>query len=160
MSAIEVARAGPAGRTGHAGHAGRGTRALAGVVLAHLAISIVHGAAHTGARVDLSAAGTAFVYVVILAGPLAGLAIAMSPSKADATEARLRIGNAIVAASMAGALVFGLVNHFAIQGADHVTHVAREWRTLFASTAALLAFIEAVGTAIGVRGAVRVRRTS
>ena len=48
--------------------------------------------------------------------------------------------------SMAGALVFGLVNHFFIQGADHVAHVAREWRTLFASTAALLAVLEAAGT--------------
>jgi len=126
-------------------------RALAAVVLTHLAISVVHGAAHTGARVDLGAAGMAFVYIVILAGPLVGLGVAFR---------RPRLGAAIVALSMAGALVFGVVNHFFIQGADHVAHVAREWRALFASTAALLAIIEAAGTVIGMRGAVRVRRPS
>ena len=155
MNAIEV------GRPEQVGRAGRGTRALAAIVLAHLAISVVHGAAHTGARVELGAAATAFVYIVILAGPLAGLAIAMIGSApADPTGTRQRFGAAIVAATMAGALVFGLVNHFFIQGADHVAHVAREWRVLFASTAALLAVLEAAGAAIGIRGAVRVRRTS
>ena len=154
MKAIEV---GPAEQVGRGG---RGTRALAAIVLAHLAISVVHGAAHTGARVELGAAGTAFVYIVILAGPLVGLAIVMAGSSADLSGARPRLGAAIVAMSMAGALVFGLVNHFFIQGADHVAHVAREWRTLFASTAALLAVLEAAGTVIGVRGAVRVRRAS
>jgi hypothetical protein len=155
MKAIEV---GPAEQVGRVG---RGTRALAAIVLAHLAISVVHGAAHTGARVELGAAGTVFVYVVILAGPLVGLALVLAGSSAaDPAGTRPRVGAAIVAMSMAGALVFGLVNHFFIQGADHVAHVAREWRTLFASTAALLAVLEAAGTVIGVRGAVRVRRAS
>jgi hypothetical protein len=154
MTAIEVGRAEQVGR------AGRGTRTLAAIVLAHLAISVVHGTAHTGARVELGAAGMAFVYIVILAGPLAGLAIVMAGrSSADPTGGQ-RLGAAIVAVSMAGALVFGLVNHFFIQGADHVAHVAREWRVLFASTAALLAVLEAAGTVAGIRGAARVRRAS
>jgi hypothetical protein len=124
---------------------------LAAVVLLHLAIAIVHGAAHTGAEVALGPAGMAFVYIVIIAGPLAGLAVAARQPQR---------GAAIVGLTMAGALVFGLVNHFIIQGTDHVAHVAPAWRTLFASTAALLAIVEAAGTAIGVRGALRLRRAS
>src|SRR4051812_9294942 len=102
------------------------TRTLAAVVLIHLGISLVHGGAHAGAQVPLPLAGALFVYLVILAGPLTGLA---------ASAWRPRAGALIVAVSMAGALVFGLVNHFIISGADHVAHVAPEWRTLFGVTA-------------------------
>jgi len=118
-------------------------QALTAVVLAHLAVSIVHGAAHTGAVVPLTRAGNLFVYVVILAGPLAGLLI---------WRFRPVAGAWIVAASMAGALVFGLINHFIISGPDHVAHVAADWQSLFAVTAALLAVSEAAGVAIAVRG--------
>jgi len=51
---------------------------------------------------------------------------------------------------MAGALVFGLVNHFILAGSDHVSHVAADWRTLFGVTAALLVVSEAVGVVIGL----------
>ena len=124
---------------------------LVAVVLAHLALSLVHGLAHSGAQVALDLGGTLFVYLVILLGPLAGLAV---------SRWRPRAGGWIVALTMSGSLVFGVINHFIIQGADHVTHVAPAWRTLFASTAALLAAVEAAGVAIGLSYAVRVRRAS
>jgi len=111
------------------------------VVLIHLAISIVHGQAHTGAQVPLPFAGTLFVYIVILAGPLVGLAV---------YRWRPRAGASIVAASMAGALVFGLINHFIIDGSDHVAHVAEAWRTQFGVTAALLVISEAAGVLVGL----------
>jgi hypothetical protein len=116
-------------------------QALAAVVLTHLAISVVHGRAHSGAEVPLSLAGTLFVYLVILLGPLVGLGL---------SRRRPRAGAWIVAASMSGALVFGLVNHFVIDGSDHVANVAREWRPLFIVTAALLVVSEAAGVAVGV----------
>jgi MFS family permease len=116
-------------------------QALSAVVLIHLAISIVHGQAHTGAQVPLPLAGTLFVYIVILAGPIVGLVV---------SRWRLRAGASIVAASMAGALVFGLINHFIIDGSDHVAHVAAAWRTQFGITAVLLAVSEAAGVAVGV----------
>ena len=115
--------------------------ALTVVVLVHLAISIGHGRAHTGAQVPLTIAGALFVYIVILAGPLAGLVV---------SRWRPRAGAWMVAASMAGALVFGLINHFIIAGPDHVGHVAAEWRSLFGITASLLVVSEAAGVAIGV----------
>jgi len=117
-------------------------RALAAVVLGHLGISVAHGWAHTGARVDVSPAGMLFVYVVIVAGPLAGLIV---------LRHRERLGAALIAAAMAGALLFGVVNHFIIAGPDHVAHVAAAWRPLFASTAALLGIFEAAGAAIAIR---------
>jgi hypothetical protein len=146
-----VGQVGLAGQMGKAELSGVSRMALAAVVLIHLVVSFVHGAAHSGAQVVLGTAGMLFVYIVILAGPLVGLAVA----------ARLpRIGAAIVAVTMGASLVFGLINHFIIQGADHVAHVAPAWRTLFGSTAALLVLLESAGTIVGLRGAMKVRRTS
>ena len=136
-----------------AGGVRKGARwALGTVVLTHLVINIIHGRAHSGAHVPLSFAAALFVYIVILAGPLAGLI---------ASVWRPVAGAWIVAATMAGALVFGLVNHFIIAGPDHVDHVAAEWRTLFGTTAALLLVSEAVGVGTGIWCAARnVRRAS
>jgi hypothetical protein len=139
------AQTGWVGATRRVGAAGRTRRfagiALPAVVLVHLAISIAHGRAHTGAEVALPLAGALFVYIVILAGPLAGLAL---------WRWRPRAGAWLVAASMTAALVFGFINHFIINGQDHVAHVAAEWRTLFGVTAALLVVCEAAGAAVGV----------
>ena len=121
---------------------------LAAAVLIHLATSIAHGSAHTGAQVPLPLAGALFVYIVILAGPIAGLAV---------WRWRPRAGALIVAACMGGALVFGLVNHFILDGQDHVAHVTAEWRTLFGVTAALLSVSEAAGVAVGIWSAGRER---
>jgi hypothetical protein len=124
---------------------------LAAIVAIHLVVALVHGAAHSGAQVALPPAGMLFVFVVILAGPLVGLAFALRLPQAGAS---------IVALTMAASLLFGLINHFLIPGTDHVAHVVSSWRTLFASTAALLVVTEAAGTAVALRGAIRVRRAS
>jgi hypothetical protein len=120
---------------------------MAAVVLAHLLISIAHGSAHDGAHVPLSAAANLFVYVVILAGPLVGLAVSWRAE---------RVGSVILALTMAGALVFGFVNHFVLDSPDNVSQVAAQWQTLFASTAVLLAITEALGLGLAMR---RVRVT-
>ena len=117
-------------------------RWLIAVVLSHLVVSIVHGAAHTSAQVPLSLAANLFVYTVILAGPLAGLAL---------TWPAERIGCWLIAMTLAGSLVFGLVNHFVLDSPDHVTHVARQWRPLFTATAVLLALTEALGAVVAIR---------
>ena len=142
-----MGQVGPVGRM-----AWTGRWALSAVVLVHLAISIVHGQAHEGAQVPLPFAAALFVYIIILAGPLVGLI---------ASVWRPVAGAGIVAASMAGALLFGLINHFIIAGPDHVDHVAAEWRTLFGTTAVLLLVSEAVGVATAIWCAARtVRRAS
>lgn len=117
-------------------------RWLTVVVLVHLAVSVVHGTAHSGAHVPLSRAANLFVFGVIVAGPLVGLAVAMAAA---------RIGSSVIAITMAGAFVFGCVNHFVLAGPDHVSQVAEQWRAMFATTAALLAALEALAATLAIR---------
>jgi hypothetical protein len=124
---------------------------LCSAVVAHLVVSFAHGTAHERAHVDLPPASAAFVYVVILAGPLIGLAL---------TWPAERLGSWLIAVTMAAALVFGLVNHFVLSSPDHVSHVAGEWRGLFATTAALLAGLEAAGAGLAWHVARGERTTS
>ena len=130
---------------------GSGVRGwLTSAVLAHFLVSIVHGAAHAGAHVPLSRAANLFVFLVILAGPPVGLAL---------TWPARRIGSWVIALTMAGSLVFGLVNHFVLVSPDHVAHVDPQWRALFATTAVLLAVTEALGSGLAIR-LVRERKLS
>ena len=46
------------------------SRVCIAIVLVHLLVNLVHGAAHWELHIDLSAAEMLFVVVVILAGPL------------------------------------------------------------------------------------------
>ena len=120
-------------------------------VFLHLAVTLLHGAAHVGAAVPLTPASAIFVLVVIQFGPLAGLASA---------RVRPRTGAAIVAGTMAGALLFGVANHFLIAGADHVSQVAGAWRSTFGITAALLLLTESAGVVAGVSQALHPPRRS
>jgi hypothetical protein len=115
---------------------------LIAVVFAHLLVSIVHGVAHAQAQVPLSRAANLFVFLVILAGPLIGLAL---------TWPAARLGSWVIALTMSGSLVFGLVNHFVLASPDHVNHVDPQWRGLFATTAVLLAVTEALGAGLAIR---------
>jgi hypothetical protein len=120
---------------------------LTAVVLAHLAVALAHGRAHQGASVALSPASDVFVLVVIIIGPLAGLAWSWFVNQ--------RAGSWVIATTMAGSLVFGVVNHFVLMSGDHVSQVDAAWRGLFGSTAVLLACIETIGLGVGVWRAVR-----
>jgi F0F1-type ATP synthase membrane subunit a len=115
---------------------------MAVAVLAHLVISMVHGTAHNGAHIPMSLAATLFVFVVILAGPVVGLALSWRAAWT---------GTLIVALTMAGSLVFGCVNHFLLDSPDHVSHVAAQWRTIFATTAVLLTITEMLGLGVTIR---------
>ena len=121
---------------------------LGGVVIAHLAISVLHGAAHAQAHVPMSRAANVFVFVIILAGPMIGLAWTLRSR---------RIGAWLIGVTMAASLVFGFVNHFVLASPDHVSHVDPPWQPLFAATAVLLAVTEALGSALAIR-LVRQRR--
>jgi hypothetical protein len=113
------------------------------IVLAHLAVSLLHGAAHSGAAVPLSALQNAFVWIVILAGPLVALWMIWTGR---------RFGPELLALTMGGSLVFGIVNHFVVESPDHVAHITSEaWRLPFQLSAAGLALLEAAGTAVGIR---------
>jgi hypothetical protein len=125
---------------------------IATIVAVHLIVCLVHGAAHSGADVPLSLAGTVFVWLIILAGPPAGLVIWRTISS--------RAGAWIVAATFTASLVFGLINHFVLSGTDHVMHVAAPWRMLFGVTAVLLVVTEGFGSAAAAWAIVHTRRAS
>jgi hypothetical protein len=124
---------------------------LTAAVLSHLIISIVHGQAHAGAQVPLSRAANLFVFVVILAGPLVGLAL---------TWPAARLGVWMIAITMAGSLVFGVANHFVLPSPDHVAHVHRDWRALFTTTAVLLGLTEALGCGLAIQVARQRKKAS
>jgi hypothetical protein len=63
------------------------------VVLLHVAVTVVHGSAHTSAGVNLGPVGLAFVLAVIVIGPLAGLAW---------MRTNLRSGARLIALAMMG----------------------------------------------------------
>ena len=115
----------------------------AGIVAAHLAVSFIHGAAHSGAAVPLSVLQNAFVWIVIFAGPLIALWMVWTGRA---------LGPELFLLTMAGSFVFGVVNHFVLESPDHVSQVtSATWRVPFQATAAALALLEAAWTAVGVR---------
>jgi hypothetical protein len=120
------------------------------IVVTHLAVSLLHGAAHSGAAVLLSPLQNAFVWIVILAGPLVALLLIL---------AGRRFGPELLALTMGASLVFGIVNHFVIESPDHVGHITSDaWRLSFQLSAAALAVLEAAGTVVGIRWAATARR--
>ncbi len=116
------------------------------LVLGHLIATFLHGAAHMGAHVATTPLQSAFILSVIEIGPVAGLALALRRPTAGAW---------VIALTMAGALVFGILNHFVIPGADRVDAVSGPWRGSFAASAGVLAVIEAAGAAAGALYAMR-----
>jgi hypothetical protein len=115
---------------------------MAATVVVHLLVTIIHGTAHTGANVPLSQAANLFVFVVILAGPLVGLAISWWTNQ---------YGAIVVALSMAASLIFGVVNHFVVDSPDHVSHIAAQWSGVFTTTAVLLVITELLGVVTAMR---------
>jgi len=114
--------------------------ALAAVVALHLLVSLVHGSAHGTAGVGGNGPSMAFVLIVIIAGPLVGLAWMWKNPV---------VGARIIGATMAAALLFGLINHFIIACPDRVDDVVAHARTLFEVTALMLVVSEAAGSVLG-----------
>jgi hypothetical protein len=115
------------------------------VVLIHLAVSLVHGLAHSRLGIGLNAAQAIFVGTVITLAPLvAGYLLWTN---------KLRVGGAMLAASMAGALVFGVYYHFIASGADNVHHQfplgPANWKERFDQTAVEIAGLEVLGIILG-----------
>lgn len=113
-----------------------------GIILAHLAISSIHGLAHQGAMVTLTTFGSVYVLVVITLAPLVAGALLLTRSA--------RIGALLLALSMSGSFVFGGWYHFLSATNDHVSQVHGPWRSTFIWTAIVLAVSELAGVIIGI----------
>jgi hypothetical protein len=114
------------------------------IIALHAAVLLAHEVAHRQLGVDLALWQAVFAYAVIVAGPLLALALLW---------VRPRAGFALLALSMAGALVFTTYHHYVGVSPDHVAHLPPgQTRGLFRWTAAALALLEAAGVVVGWRG--------
>jgi hypothetical protein len=118
-----------------------------GIVVVHFAINVAHGIAHQHLAIGVNAFQKAFVAVVIVVAPLWAAYLIWKRS--------MRTGGALLALSMAGALVFGVYYHFILPGPDHVTHInlpiSLDMRDIFDVSAVLLALFECLGVLAGAR---------
>ncbi len=121
------------------------------VVLAHLLVMLAHNAAHDELGVELSALQLGYATLVILLAPIGALILLFTRWA--------RLGAILLAAAMAGALVFGVYWHYVAVSPDHVSHLpAGDAQGLFRLTALGLAAVEAVGVVVGLWGWSRLRR--
>jgi hypothetical protein len=127
-------------------------RYSAAAVLIHAALTVPHGMAHAAEQANLPPAANAFVAIVIVAAPFVALGLLWG-------HMRL-LGGLLLFASMLAALLFGIVFHYVLPGADHVAHVpAGPWQLPFQLTAGLLALAEGAGATVGGLILYRLSRT-
>jgi hypothetical protein len=108
------------------------------IVLAHLAVNVVHGLAHAKLHVGLTRGQIDFIVAVILLGPILAMILLWTRLR--------RAGAWLLLVSMAGSFVFGAYYHFLLNSPDNVSHVsAGSYRMAFQITAVLLALTEALG---------------
>jgi hypothetical protein len=120
----------------------RDRRLAALLVVVHALVSGIHGVAHAGLPVALTAWQEAFVLVVPTLAPFAALVLLYRGHE--------RVGAALLAASMAAALLFGLTFHYLVPNPDNVASIpAGPWHLHFTWTAAAIAVSELLGTALG-----------
>ena len=113
------------------------------IVLVHLLVNIVHGAAHSKLDIKLGHEATLFVVTVIGICPLLAMVLLWLRKR--------RPGMLLLALSMAGSLIFGFYKHFVAIGPDDVGAQAPGfWGTAFAVTACLLLATEAIGMFVGL----------
>ncbi len=112
------------------------------LVAIHALIGAAHVSAHRELGIQLTSLQNAFIIVVIGAGPILAAILLWTVYR--------RGGSLVLAASMAGAFVFGIYFHFFAVSPDHVSHLPEgEFRGMFRSTAVLLAVTEALGVGVG-----------
>jgi len=113
------------------------------VVLAHFAVVMFHGSAHTQLKVGLAPWQTAFVLIVIVIAPLLAAILIWTRFS--------RFGFGLLALAMGGALVFGVYFHYLTISPDHVSHLPPgDAQGTFQLTALLLAMTEAIGLVFGL----------
>lgn len=123
-----------------------------GIVLAHFIVVIFHGSAHTNLKIGLATWQTIFLFIVIVLAPMVAAILIWTRLS--------RVGFGLLAASMTGALLFGVYFHYLAISPDHVSHLPPgDAQGTFRLTALLLAITEAIGLTIGLTGLPGVART-
>lgn len=131
--------------------------ALTGLVAVHLAATVWHGGAHTKLGILLPPEKSAFVYIVILAGPIVAASLLWTR--------HLVAGVWTFLLTMTGAFLFGAYHHYVLVSPDNIGHLppgAAAAHSHFISSAAAIALIElasalygafCLGSQVGARAA-------
>jgi hypothetical protein len=118
--------------------------AISTLVFAHLVAILWHGDAHSTLGIDLSAAKTLYVLIVILAAPIISAILIWT---------RFTVfGFGLFAISMAGALVFGVYHHYVLVSPDNIAHLPTglaEAHLQFIESAAVIAMFELFSAFLG-----------
>ena len=115
------------------------------VVVAHVVVNVVHGMAHGAVEVWLPAWKNVIVLLMVLIGPVAGLALAW--------RGKAAVGYGLLAVTMAGSLAFGVWHHFIAMSSDHVSQIPEgAWGSAFIASSWALAISEVAGAAVGAVG--------
>ena len=125
---------------------------ITAMMLLHAVVVILHGVAHLQIPVTLSVEQGLFIGLVIILSPI--LAVGLLWKQAH------WIGTTLFLGAMAGALWFGLYNHFWHISPDHVSAVPVDlWGRIFQVTALLLAMSESAGCLVGGWALMHLRQT-
>ena len=116
-------------------------------IIAHALVGSLHAAAHQVLGVQISPLQLVYIILVITVAPLVAGILFWKRMKTE--------GGLLLVCSLAGALFFGVFNHFLAISPDHVSRVAelpqKTWTLVFQITAVLLALAEAFGIWAGMR---------
>ena len=115
-----------------------------GIIVFHLAVGVLHAAAHFHYEIPLAMWQHAYIALVIFAAPLVagGLLLAR----------RLRAGAWLLLASMPASVLFNVYFHFLLVGPDSISSVTLDgWGFVFIGTAIFLAATEAWGASVAFR---------
>ena len=116
--------------------------AVVWLVGVHSVVGLLHGASHVVLGVVPSAADIVFIVVVIGILPIGLLPFILRGSRA---------GIALFALAFAASWLYGMVNHFVIEGSDHVPGLDHGvWQAMFTVTGAMILGLEAAGTLLAV----------
>ncbi len=110
---------------------------ITGLVAVHLAASVWHGNAHTRLAIDLPAAKTLFVYIVILIAPIVAAALVWT--------SYISIGLWVLFISTLGSFLFGAYHHFLLVSPDNIGHLPEgspEMHSQFITSAVVIALLE------------------
>ncbi len=114
-------------------------RVLVGLVGLHLAVTVLHAAAHASLQVFPEGVDLAFIVGVIMVGPVAA---------AGLLRFHRQVAAVLAAVFMGLSFVYGVSSHFLVAGPDHVSIVSSEaWTTVFVISGAALGVLE-IATAV------------
>lgn len=113
------------------------------VVAVHALISALHGLAHLLIPVPISVLQAIFIGGVITVLPIIAALLIW--------RQRVKWASTVLLGSMAGSLLFGLYNHFAVVSPDHFSQIPpTRLGMLFQVTAILLAVSEGIGIGVSL----------